>query len=60
MVNYYKLKEAIDWIYAAIKDDDSFEEFCAILGDAIGIRGYKLQLLAFYDVDVVFPECTQK
>ena len=60
MVNYYKLKEAIDWIYTAIKDDDSFEEFCAILGDAIGIRGYKLQLLAFYDVDVVFPECTQK
>ena len=58
MVNYYKLKEAIMWIHGAIKDEDSFEELCKILGESIGIDGYKLQLLAYYDVEVVFPECT--
>ena len=60
MTNLYTLKEAIMWAYAVIKDDDSLEEFCKILGEAIGIYGYKLQLLAFYDVEVVFPKCHQK
>ena len=54
MVNYYKLKEAMIWIHDVIKDEDSFEELCKILGEAIGITGYKLQLLAYYDVEVVF------
>ena len=54
MVNYYKLKEAMIWTHAVIKDEDSFEELCKILGEAIGIDGYKLQLLAYYDVEVVF------
>ena len=54
MVNYYKLKEAMIWIHDVIKDEDSFEELCTILDQAISIDGYKLQLLAFYDVEVVF------
>ena len=54
MVNYYKLKEAMIWIHDVIKDEDSFEELCNVLGEAIGIAGYKLQLLAYYDVEVVF------
>ena len=54
MPNLYKLKEAMIWIHDVIKDEDSFEELCKILGEAIGITGYKLQLLAYYDVEVVF------
>ena len=54
MPNLYKLQEALMWIHGAIKDEDSFEELCKILGEAIGIDGYKLQLLVYYDVDVVF------
>ena len=54
MPNLYKLKEAMIWIHDVIKDEDSFEELCKILGEAIGIAGYKLQLLAYYDVEVVF------
>ena len=58
MPNLYKLKEAIMWIHGVFKAEESFEELCDILGVAIGIDGYKLQLLAYYDVEVVFPECT--
>ena len=58
MPNLDKLQEAMRWIHGAFKDDDSFEEFCKVLGEAIGIAGYKLQLLAYYDVDVVFPPCS--
>ena len=54
MPNLYKLKEAMIWIHDVIKDEDSFEELCNVLGQAINIDGYKLQLLAFYDVQVVF------
>ena len=49
MINLYKLQEAMIWIHGAFKDEDK------VLGEAIGIDGMKLQLLADYDVDVVFP-----
>ena len=56
MINYYKLKDAIMWLYDTIRDDDLFEQFCEVLGEAIDVDGYKLQLLAFYDVETVFKE----
>ena len=44
------------WLYDTIRDDDLFEQFCEVLGEAIDVDGYKLQLLAFYDVETVFKE----
>ena len=56
MINYYKLKDAIMWLYDTIRDDDLFEQFCEVLGEAIDVDGYKLQLLVYYEVDEVFAE----
>ena len=54
MPNLEKLEKVIREIRNVFKDDDSFEDLCMLLGDAIGIAGTKLQLLAYYDVNVVF------
>ena len=46
----------MEYLKGLVKYGPLFEELCEILGDAIGIAGYKLELLATYDVEVVFPE----
>ena len=56
MIDYHKLKDAIMWLYDTIRDDDLFEQFCEVLGEAIDIDGYKLQLLVYYEVDEVFAD----
>lgn len=52
MPNLNKLQEALRLIRGAVKDDDSFEELCKVLGEAIDMDGYALQLLVTYDVNV--------
>ena len=56
MINYYKLKDVIMWLYDYIRNEDYFEQICDILGEAIDIDGYKLQLLVYHEVDEVFKE----
>ena len=56
MIDYHKLKDAIMWLYDTIRDDDLFEQFCEVLGEAIDVDGYKLQLLVYHEVDEVFAE----
>ena len=44
------------WLYDYIRNEEYFEQMCDMLGEAIDVDGYKLQLLAFYDVETVFKE----
>ena len=44
------------WLYDCIKDEATFEDFCILLGEAIGIDAEKLELLSIYDVAIVFPD----
>ena len=56
MINYYKLKDAIMWLYDYIRNEDYFEQICDMLGEAIDVDGYKLQLLVYHEVDEVFAD----
>ena len=56
MYDYYKLKIFMEYVSGVIQSDPLFEKVCELLGGAIGIAGYKLELLVSYDVEDVFPE----
>ena len=56
MLDLYKLREVMIWLYDCIKDEATFEDFCILLGEAIGIDAEKLELLSIYDVAIVFPD----